>query len=196
MVVRDHQSHEIASRVLEREVLLTPDMAFMLGALERPQQAERPVFALARDDHEAMADGLAPVAARAGLEPTDWGRPKPPARTPEGFVIRLDAGLARLPRPFRDLGVLERRLGWSYEWMAQHQLERALQFLSRGRVVVTDRLHAHILSEMLGIPHVAADSGYGKIRAYHETWMGSSTIAHVESSAEAAVAKALELAAR
>ncbi|PVD31816.1 hypothetical protein C0Q70_07234 [Pomacea canaliculata] len=33
-----------------------------------------------------------------------------------------------------------------------------LSFLQRGRVVITDRLHGHILSVLLGIPHVLIDN--------------------------------------
>lgn len=37
--------------------------------------------------------------------------------------------------------------------------------LSRGRVVVTDRLHGAILAAQMGIPTVALDSSYGKVHA-------------------------------
>jgi exopolysaccharide biosynthesis predicted pyruvyltransferase EpsI len=35
---------------------------------------------------------------------------------------------------------------------------------------VTDRLHGHILSDLLGIPHVVLDNEYGKIAAYLDAW--------------------------
>ncbi|MET0884047.1 MAG: exopolysaccharide biosynthesis protein, partial [Acidimicrobiales bacterium] len=41
---------------------------------------------------------------------------------------------------------------------------------ARGRVVRTDRLHAHLLSLLQGIPHVLEDNATGKVRAYYDTW--------------------------
>jgi pyruvyl transferase EpsO len=37
-------------------------------------------------------------------------------------------------------------------------------------VVVTDRLHGHILSVLLGIPHVLMDNSYGKNESFYATW--------------------------
>jgi exopolysaccharide biosynthesis protein PssK len=60
------------------------------------------------------------------------------------------------------------------------------RLLARGKVVVTDRLHGHILSLLLGIPHVLLDNSYGKLRHFHETWTWSMPrVRWVESSAEA-----------
>ncbi|WP_106212910.1 glycosyltransferase [Kineococcus rhizosphaerae] len=193
LVVRDHQSHALARTSFDCQVLLAPDMAFMLGARPRTHAATQPILALARTDHETLGEALDPVARAEGLNPVDWGRPRPPAHHPEGFLIRLDLGLDRLPPPLRTLGLLERRQGWIYEWQAEKQLQRGLEHLSRGEVVVTDRLHAHLLAELLGIPHVAMDSGYGKIRSYHETWLADSPLAHVETTAKGAVEKARQL---
>ncbi|WP_432570272.1 polysaccharide pyruvyl transferase family protein [Kineococcus sp. SYSU DK005] len=193
LVVRDHQSHRIAQESFDCHVMLAPDMAFMLGAQQRSHPATEDVFTLARTDHETLGEALGPVAEAEGLSPVDWGRPRPPAVHPEGFLLRMNLGLARSPRPLRDLGRLERRQGWSYEWLAEKQVQRGLEFLSRGRVVLTDRLHAHLLAELLGIPHVAVDSGYGKIRSYHETWLADSPLAHIETNAKDAVVKAREV---
>ena len=42
--------------------------------------------------------------------------------------------------------------------------------LSQGNVVITDRLHAHILSVLLGIPNIVLDNNYGKVHGYMEAW--------------------------
>jgi pyruvyl transferase EpsO len=36
--------------------------------------------------------------------------------------------------------------------------------------VVTDRLHAHLLCLLLGLPHVVLNDRHGKVRGYWETW--------------------------
>ncbi|KAK6187077.1 hypothetical protein SNE40_006325 [Patella caerulea] len=45
-----------------------------------------------------------------------------------------------------------------------------LTFLQRGRVVITDRLHGHILSTLLDIPHVILNNKWNKVSNYHNTW--------------------------
>ncbi|XP_071079336.1 uncharacterized protein [Haliotis cracherodii] len=45
-----------------------------------------------------------------------------------------------------------------------------MMFLQRGRVVITDRLHGHILSTLLGIPHVILDNNYHKVSSYRHSW--------------------------
>ena len=41
---------------------------------------------------------------------------------------------------------------------------------SRGETGVTDRLHAHILCLMMGIPNIPLDNSYGKLSTFVETW--------------------------
>ncbi|XP_048247973.1 glucose-6-phosphate/phosphate translocator 2, chloroplastic-like [Haliotis rufescens] len=50
---------------------------------------------------------------------------------------------------------------------AFHIATNGMLFLQRGRVVITDRLHGHILSTLLGIPHVILDNNYHKVSSYH-----------------------------
>jgi pyruvyl transferase EpsO len=61
--------------------------------------------------------------------------------------------------------------------------------LSQGKVIVTDRLHAHILSLLLGIPHIVFDDQEeqcGKVRVFYETWTkGCDLTRWVDSPAEA-----------
>ncbi len=50
--------------------------------------------------------------------------------------------------------------------------------LAGGAVVITDRLHGHILCVLMGIPHVVLPDRHGKIRNFWETWTHSSSNAH------------------
>ena len=49
----------------------------------------------------------------------------------------------------------------------------ALIFLQQGRLVVTDRLHGHILSLLLAKPHLVVDNSNGKINNFRNTWTRS-----------------------
>jgi pyruvyl transferase EpsO len=60
--------------------------------------------------------------------------------------------------------------------------------LLRGRAVVSDRLHAHVLSVLLGLPHVLLDNNYGKVRAVYDTWTSACELAHWVDSPEEALA--------
>jgi exopolysaccharide biosynthesis predicted pyruvyltransferase EpsI len=48
----------------------------------------------------------------------------------------------------------------------------AYDFLTQGALILSDRLHVHILSTLWGIDHIAIEEGeYAKMRAYHNTWL-------------------------
>ena len=66
-------------------------------------------------------------------------------------------------------------------------------FLQRGRVVITDRLHGHILSTLCGIPHVVIDPVNHKLTSYMKSWTGGIENIKVTYTAEDALNKAIEL---
>lgn len=74
-----------------------------------------------------------------------------------------------------------------------HLTLNGLLFLQRGKVVITDRLHGHILCTLLGIPHVILDNNYGKVFSYHISWTKSLETVRTAQTAEEAMAKAEEL---
>ena len=48
--------------------------------------------------------------------------------------------------------------------------------LSAGRVVMTDRLHGHVLALLMGIPHVVLPDATGKTRGFYEQWTSNSDL--------------------
>jgi len=124
------------------------------------------VLWLKRTDREAVADNLAEIGS--GMVVTDWLHPWPPA------VRRLRETVQPLvTRHPRRLGVLRRYSEATFDYQARQRMKFGCALLARGSVVVTDRLHGHILSLLLGIPHVVLDNSYGKVRQFHETWTKS-----------------------
>ena len=65
--------------------------------------------------------------------------------------------------------------------------------VSAGTVLITDRLHAHILAVLLGWPHVYLDNCYGKIDRFASAWGTRSPIARRAESEAEAIAIAGEL---
>jgi pyruvyl transferase EpsO len=45
-------------------------------------------------------------------------------------------------------------------------------------VVITDRLHAHLLALLLDIPHAALDNSYGKLGRFLDAWTGEAAALH------------------
>ena len=57
-----------------------------------------------------------------------------------------------------------------FDMQSEVYLSRALHILSLGHIVITDRLLAHVLCLLLGIPHVLINDETGKNWHFHETW--------------------------
>jgi exopolysaccharide biosynthesis predicted pyruvyltransferase EpsI len=176
LFVRDQPSYEFATATFDCKVGLCPDLAFFLGALDRPGAPEVDVFYLMRTDKE-----------RALGTPT--GRPGYTSRVADWLTesrVSIQAhkllGIARGLRGGRLDRIALRNA--RYEAAAQARLVRGCRLLSSGRVVITDRLHAHILSLLLGIPHAVLDNSYGKLRRFLDAWTGKAVGVHRASSTE------------
>lgn len=156
---RDERSLEMARREFNVASELCPDMAFCLGPLERPRAATQPVVWISRTDRERWA---APPARAAGV--TDWPDDR---ATP---LRRLNYALMGATRRFPQRRLWRALLMRTYEPLASQRLRRGLIALAAGKVVITDRLHGHILAIMLGMPSILLDNSYGKLSSFHDTW--------------------------
>jgi len=159
LLVRDARSLAFAEQHFDCDIRLCPDAALMLGR-QRRDPATAPVFALLRTDHErAPGDAALP----AGVVADDWLEEDASQKR----RLRLSLGLGRLLTrdPMVQRAARQQRLA---EW----RFQRGLAMLSTGELVVTDRLHAHILSLLLDIPHVLLDNSYGKVAGFADQWTG------------------------
>ncbi|WP_185983292.1 polysaccharide pyruvyl transferase family protein [Aureimonas mangrovi] len=187
LLVRDEKSLALARERFDCTVALCPDMAFCIGAQKRPAP-QIPVLLLLRTDLERSTAALDPADLPAGWEMDDWLVDEPGLYPHALKATRIDALKTLDPRqwsrPARETRYLET--------LAQMRFDRGIAMLSRARFVITDRLHVHILSTLLGLPHVFLDNSYGKIRglsdAFGTRWEGAD---HAETLEEAiALAKA------
>jgi len=188
LLLRDARSLDTARNEFRARSLLCPDMAFALGPLRRPAPATRDIVWLARSDQESASP--VPDAAQ-GLR-TDWlDEPLSPLLRLNYFLMGATRrpGLARWSRP------LLRR---TYSPLARQRLTRGLRILSGGEVVITDRLHGHILALLLGIPNVILDNSYGKLSSFHEAWTAAADDVHFAASPADAlrIATAIAVAGR
>ncbi len=163
LLVRDQRSLEFARNEFRAPSFLCPDMTFALGALDSHESPKCPIVWLSRGDKEASESPI-PDGSDVDVEWTDWLEETALVhRASQVFVDRV----TRRAWPQRRLQTFVLR---AYDLLARQRLIRGCRILSRGRVVMTDRLHGHILSLLLDLPHVVLDNRYGKVRAFYETW--------------------------
>jgi exopolysaccharide biosynthesis predicted pyruvyltransferase EpsI len=184
LLVRDQQSLEFAQRHFACPTELVPDVATALGALTRPIAPSHDIFMLLRTDSERASYDHSSLDL-ANAVSTDWLEEPAHFRKTSYRVARIKSLLKG------DWSPQQKRLAL-YQQLATGRLNRGLRMLSSGQHVITDRLHAHILSTLLDIPHVALDNNYGKVSGYIKTWPNIYPGIQVATTAKEALEK-LEL---
>ncbi|KAH9493128.1 pyruvyl transferase Pvg1 [Bulinus truncatus] len=145
ILLRDRQSLEIAKTYFHGvRLILAPDLAFMMGELPRQMPPIYDIIWLKRKDKESSKYIMPEFPKNISVHVSDW----------------LDEWSSNFGT--RDLETCF-LIAFS-----------GLNFLQRGRVVVTDRLHGHILSTLLNIPHVLIDNPpFLKLSSFDKTWTAS-----------------------
>jgi exopolysaccharide biosynthesis predicted pyruvyltransferase EpsI len=192
LIVRDRASEAFARATFEARIVLAPDSAFALGALPPPAQpASEPVAYLARTDRETAH------APPEGHVTFDWLAQPTALRERLALVMkeaRLTAATGRRASGRRALRLGGPAVLRSFDDYAAWSVRRGTRLLSQGRVIVTDRLHGHILCTLMSVPHIVLDSSDGKIRNFWETWTSGSPIARWADDPSHALDLAGELA--
>ena len=180
-LARDIPSFNFAKDNFPGSVDLCPDSAFFLGPINAPS-ADVDVLYLHRSDKEcvSVADRIEPSHAAvempldgspdvAGItrlnlavKETDWLQ----QNRSERALQKITRGLIRL-RLLRNTNPLMLHL---YNVLARVRARRGIRIIACGKCVVTDRLHAHILSVLMGRPNLLLDNSNGKVFAFYEAW--------------------------
>jgi len=193
ILLRDRTSLNLATELLDVPVSLCPDMAFGLGPLSRPADPHTDIFWLSRTDKESLGrQPLDRVERQDWLEQCsaddigDWAA----AKCKRDLIEHILGALCNRPR---DSAQLLDEVANAYESLAWIGVNRGLRMLAQGRVIITDRLHGHILGLCLNIPQIVMDNSYHKISSFIETWTQQSPITHWANSPEHALMQAREL---
>lgn len=175
LLVRDEPSLELARKHFDCETVLCPDAAMMLNKIDTGMEPKQDLLITLRDDAEAVKD-----------ETHDWLTSRYPA---EDWVdvnvwtlpIR---GVWKLVRSLPDnrLGMIWREA--MYRRQAEMRVMAGARQLAQGRMIVTDRLHMHIISTLIRRPHVVLDNSYGKISRYINAFGRDDLTIQVSSLAE------------
>lgn len=159
LMLRDHESYAFAKQHFNCPIYLAPDSAFGIDMSGIPRK-EHPkgILGLLRTDKELRPDAKDGATHFQDCRIEDW-RALPKAQVFGDKVMRK---LFRTPV-----------LAWSqglrtgvFNTMSIARVTLGFTQLDQAEVVVTDRLHGHIMSTLLGKPHVVIDNYYGKIARF------------------------------
>jgi len=181
MLMRDMESIEAAKKFFPKvNVKFCPDMAFAIGPLLSNSEPVIDILWLIRTDKESALnpDQLQEAHAllsSAGLVHETWDFPIEPNKSPWNWTaVGADFTITWPNRGDR----------------ASAFTQLAVSAFSRARWIITDRLHATILSLLMGKPHIYLDNNYGKIRKlFKATYNSSECSAHNRNSFLAATPK-------
>jgi pyruvyl transferase EpsO len=165
LLVRDWQSFAVAKKSFSCRIELVPDMAIALGPLSPMGSPRHELVMVLRRDLEKLEAAAAPFQKPEKTLVRDWVPPKEPGlRQVTWTRMRLESGL---PRSHAEMDLWRERY---YRKLSAARLSRGIKLLSSGRFVITDRLHVHILSTLLDIPHATLDQSSGKISSFIASW--------------------------
>jgi exopolysaccharide biosynthesis predicted pyruvyltransferase EpsI len=189
ILCRDEKSLGVAADDLAVQGALCPDPAFALGVRKRRREPIADILWLERTDVERAGRETWMGHAERVLV-TDWLAGNPydawaERRARVTVQVRIASNAL-----YKRARLIRQRVPPPpvlLDWLARRRLERGFDVLEAGKVVVTDRLHGHILSMLDGIPHVVLDNRYGKNRAYLEAFTLRSDLTHFAKSAREAV---------
>jgi len=190
--VRDRRSLATAREAFRARSVLCPDMAF--GIEELPGALGPATYDIVwqtRLDHESAGQPL-PVLDRTVLDRnvliTDWA-------AGQGADPRWTADERAAERAYQAAAGDPGARAAASDRLAELQLSRGCRLLASGLAVITDRLHGHLLSLLLGLPHVHLADRYGKVASSCETWTSGWPAARSARTPDEALALALGLLA-
>jgi exopolysaccharide biosynthesis predicted pyruvyltransferase EpsI len=201
----------VANRIMERyfapaaKVRMAPDMAFMLGRQTTTHEPIYDVVWLARTDEEkACGSGVEELLDLASipekvmsLPPFADGIPFLLTARRKGASVLVTDWYGLRASSAEHLAAFQQT---DFDARSNVLLDRARLILSLGHIVITDRLHGHILCLLLGKPHLFLNNDYGKNWNFYDTWTRESPLCRLAREpreawtlAMAAVAKAKQL---
>jgi len=193
LLLRDYSSLEQARKLFpETESLYCPDASVGVARSSIKQGTpEVDALVLQRCDKESR--GAWTLDGSLSQATYDWSGNTAAVKTLERLSWSDNRKLNRAVGPFSHR--LAQRRAAAYKLGAQAVVAAGAELLCRGKVVVTDRLHAAVLARLRGRPVVALDNSYGKITSAASAWLGELggiTFAHDAAEAELAVSRLLK----
>jgi pyruvyl transferase EpsO len=192
VLLRDPVSFAAARDAFGPRTVLSPDIAFGMPPVRSSHRAPSGILWLARGDHESRhPPGDLPAEVRRWDWATGHGRPFAWGLARRAGTTLAGNGLDRRPRAVASVG--HALVGVAGVRLARGHLARGAASLAGAEVVVTDRVHGHILALLLARPQVVLDNGDGKVHALVRGWTSGSPLVHLATTADEALEKATAL---
>lgn len=163
LLVRDQQSYQLASSKFDCNVKLCPDSAFCIGSLNELGNQKYETVMLMRTDserNEGVQFNDLNIDDKKNFV-CDW--------LDESKLFKYQTFFLALYYYIFINYMSAIKLSY-YNAKAQLRLNRGVKDLSKGKIVVTDRLHAHIISVLLNKANYVLDNNYGKVSGYIQQW--------------------------
>jgi exopolysaccharide biosynthesis predicted pyruvyltransferase EpsI len=188
LLARDAPSvSRAASDLPDVRVSFCHDMA--LGwdapAWDPPETSSPRILVIARDDRESSS-GLASLTPdwlpNAVVDVTDWGdlggeREKWQRARQRASIQHHHSRLARHVAPLRWPG-FQPGIQRSLAQINRSNITAGVALYDTASGAVVDRLHAHIIAALRGVPHILLDNSYGKLKAVYEDYTHGFSTAH------------------
>ena len=193
VMTRDPSSEKQARAAFPEHIKVqtVPDITLRMSSYRRLHQPRHDVIWLARNDVERAMKDPPP-----GVHVFDWPYLHP--HVPFGhFLLRSSGVLSRvrkLPQSDVIAPILNRPIVDLYRWTSQDVIRSGNRLLDAGRVLVTDRLHPHVLTALRGQPSVLLPDKFGKNRAVYDNYSSQLKSVHWADSVDEALVLAQQLA--
>ncbi len=164
---RDQFSYEILRKYFKNEILLVPDMAFCMNITRPIESLKKRSLLLKRVDREISSDF--DYTRYTDFEIKDW-----PSfdNTVFNFTHRVWEKINRMmARKFVSKKLNDTTFGLGVLRNKKWLIDKGINFISSYDLVVSTRLHGHILALLLGIPTIMIDNSYGKNKRFYQTWL-------------------------
>ena len=173
---RDLESFKILKKKFKNnKIYLLSDMAFAIKTLKNNHNAiSKNMLFICREDSELGLINKNSLNFIPNLVISDW-----PINNKNIFKTSLELLFISINKLilkiFNSAG-----LHWSSKfdiygiikfYSKESQINNAVNFVSKYNLIITTRLHGHILANLLGIPNILLDNSYGKNKNFFNTWM-------------------------
>ena len=164
---RDEASYKLALP-MSKHVYLAPDMAHQLYPITLTNKRNKKVLLVSRKDKEASIYNL-------DIKPdttTDWDE----VLGVHNIFIRIFAKIFKAISYFRLNFLFHCLLPRLWIEYSRVLVDRAIKLFSEYEIIITNRLHGHILACLMDKKNIVYDNSYGKISSYIKLWTKESNL--------------------
>lgn len=171
LFIRENSSYEIAIKHFYNCLIIkTPDIAFQLlnmsGLISNNTGTNSSILYHCRTDKELKKDfSPASLFGLPNLVTEDWISSEWKIwRSCKSILETAQADTEPSPAVFNSL--YDPNI-YRISWTIMH---KGIKQFRQHRLIITNRLHGHILCILLGIPHIFLANSYHKNESFYETW--------------------------